>query len=110
MIIIELSFESEGKKSNLKVINRFFIGDGFMAKESYIGPVISLGIDDISKATGIGKTQWYKYCNIGLLPYLQLGTKKIIIRTVVVNEFLKVNEGRDLMDVDNLKPVIECTI
>lgn len=78
--------------------------------DTYNGPVLSIGIKDIAKATNISYAQWYKFCSLGLIPHLKLGTRKIVVRVSVVEEFLKINEGRDLMDIDNLKAVSKCTV
>lgn len=62
---------------------------------------IAMNISKAAVITGIGTALLRGLCASGKLPHLQIGTK-VLIRTETLNEFLKVNEGRNLKETDTL--------
>lgn len=63
---------------------------------------IAMNISKAAGVTGIGTALLRKLCAAGKIPHLQVGSK-VLIRTETLNQFLKVNEGKNLKDVDTLR-------
>jgi len=64
----------------------------------------AMTIEEVNESTGIGTNTLRLLVNEKKLPVLHIG-RKHIIRTDAVQEFLKINEGVDLLDIDKVKAV-----
>lgn len=65
---------------------------------------LAMTIDDIADYTGIGKNTLRLLVSNRKLPVLHVG-RKHIVRTDTLTEFLKINEGVNLRDIDKVKAV-----
>lgn len=66
---------------------------------------IALSVEEIADSTGIGRNTLRDLIKAKKLPVLQVG-RKHLVRIDTLNEFLKLNEGIDLRDIDVVKTVI----
>jgi len=62
---------------------------------------LAVNINKAATATGIGTALLRGLCASGKLPHLQIGTK-VLIRTETLNEFLRINEGKNLKETETL--------
>ncbi len=65
---------------------------------------IALKVEEAAEFTGIGRNTMRELIKAKKLPILRVGTKHLI-RIDALNEFLKLNEGVDLRDIDSVKAV-----
>lgn len=65
---------------------------------------IALSVDEVSEYTGIGHNTMRDLIKAKKLPVLYVG-RKHLIRCETLDEFLKLNEGVDLRDIDSVKAV-----
>ena len=65
---------------------------------------IALRVEEVAEYTGIGRNTVRNLIKAKKLPILRVGTKHLI-RIDALNEFLKLNEGVDLRDIDSVQPV-----
>ncbi len=65
---------------------------------------IALKVEEAAETTGIGRNTMRDLVKAKKLPILHVG-RKHLIRTDVLNEFMKLNEGADLRDVNSVKAV-----
>lgn len=66
---------------------------------------MGLTIDESATYSGIGKNTIRRLIDWGKLPVLKVG-RKTIIRRDTLEEFLKVNQGRNLMSEADVKSVV----
>ena len=66
---------------------------------------IGLTIDESATYSGIGRNTIRRLIDWGKLPVLKVG-RKTIIRRDTLEEFLKVNQGRNLMSEADVKSVV----
>ena len=65
---------------------------------------ITLRVEEVADYTGIGRNTMRDLIKARKLPILYVG-RKHLIRIVALNEFMKLNEGIDLRDIDSVKAV-----
>ncbi len=65
---------------------------------------IALKVEEAAETTGIGRNTMRDLVKARKLPILHVG-RKHLIRIDALNEFLKLNEGVDLRDVNSVKAV-----
>ena len=65
---------------------------------------LGMTIDEAAAYTGIGRNTLRQLVKIGKLPVLRIG-RKIIVRTDVLEHFLEVNQGADLLDIEQVQGV-----
>lgn len=65
---------------------------------------IAMTIEEAAEYTGIGRNTLRLLVSERKLPVLLIG-RKHIVRTGALIEFLKINQGVDLRDIDNVKSV-----
>ena len=65
---------------------------------------IALRVDEVAEYTGIGRNTMRDLVKAKKLPILYVG-RKHLIRIDALNDFLKLNEGIDLRDIDSVKAV-----
>ncbi len=65
---------------------------------------IALKVEEAAEFTGIGRNTMRELIKAKKLPILRVGTKHLI-RIDALTEFLKLNEGVDLRDIDSVKAV-----
>lgn len=65
---------------------------------------MALKVEEAAEYTGIGRNTMRNLIQAKKLPILRVGTKHLI-RIDALNEFLKLNEGIDLRDIDSVKSV-----
>ena len=65
---------------------------------------IALRIEEVADYTGIGRNTMRDLIKARKLPILYVG-RKHLIRMDALNDFMKVNEGIDLRDIDSVKAV-----
>ena len=65
---------------------------------------IALSVEEIADSTGIGRNTLRDLIKAKKLPVLHVG-RKHLIRIDALNEFMKLNEGVDLRDIDSVKAV-----
>ena len=65
---------------------------------------MALKVEEAAEYTGIGRNTMRNLIQAKKLPILRVGTKHLI-RIDALNEFLKLNEGVDLRDIDSVKAV-----
>ena len=63
---------------------------------------IALKVEDAAKYTGIGRNTMRELVKARKLPILYVG-RKHLIRIDALNEFMKLNEGIDLRDINSVK-------
>ena len=66
---------------------------------------MGLTIDESATYSGIGRNTIRRLIDWGKLPVLKVG-RKTIIRRDTLEEFLKVNQGRNLMSETDVKSVV----
>ena len=66
---------------------------------------MGLTIDESATYSGIGRNKIRRLIDWGKLPVLKVG-RKTIIRRDTLEEFLKVNQGRNLMSEADVKSVV----
>ena len=66
---------------------------------------MGLTIDESATYSGIGRNTVRRLIDWGKLPVLKVG-RKTIIRRDTLEEFLKVNQGRNLMSEADVKSVV----
>jgi excisionase family DNA binding protein len=69
---------------------------------------IALSIEEAADYTGIGRNTLRKLVEWDKLPVLKVG-RKVLIKKDILELFMTVNEGRDLMDRGNVKAVTRKT-
>ena len=67
-------------------------------------PLIALKVEEAAVITGIGRNTMRDLIKARKLPILYVG-RKHLIRIDALNNFLKLNEGVDLRDIDSVKAV-----
>nr|WP_242821728.1 MULTISPECIES: helix-turn-helix domain-containing protein [Filifactoraceae] len=67
-------------------------------------PRIGMTIDETADYTGIGRTTLRHLIRSGKIPTLKIG-RKTIIRVDTMEYFLKINEGLNLLDNDEVRAV-----
>lgn len=67
-------------------------------------PLIALKVEEAAVITGIGRNTMPDLVKAKKLPILYVG-RKHLIRIDALNDFLKLNEGVDLRDIDSVKTV-----
>ena len=65
---------------------------------------IALKVEEAAEYTGIGRNTMRELVKAKKLPILYVG-RKHLIRIDALNDFLKLNEGVDLRDIDSVKAV-----
>ena len=65
---------------------------------------MALKVEEAAEYTGIGRNTMRNLIQAKKLPILRVGTKHLI-RIDALNEFMKLNEGVDLRDIDSVKAV-----
>ena len=65
---------------------------------------MALKVEEAAEYTGIGRNTVRNLIKAKKLPILRVGTKHLV-RIDALNEFLKLNEGIDLRDIDSVKAV-----
>ena len=65
---------------------------------------LGLTVEEAARYTGIGRNTLRNMINTGKLPVLRIGRKNII-RTDVLMKFMEMNEGTDLLNVDEVNAV-----
>ena len=65
---------------------------------------IALKVEEAAEYTGIGRNTIRNLIKAKKLPILRVGTKHLV-RIDALNEFMKLNEGVDLRDIDSVKAV-----
>lgn len=73
-------------------------------KELTLTNKIAMTIEEASEYTGIGRNTLRLLVSERKIPVLQIG-RKHIVRTDALDEFLKVNQGIDLRDIDKVRSV-----
>lgn len=63
---------------------------------------LGLTVEEAARQTGIGRNTLRNLINAGKLPVLRIGRKNII-RTDVLMKFMEMNEGADLLNIDEVK-------
>ncbi len=63
---------------------------------------LGLTVEEAARQTGIGRNTLRSLINAGKLPVLRIGRKNII-RTDVLMKFMEMNEGADLLNIDEVK-------
>ena len=69
---------------------------------------IAFSIEEAADYTGIGRNTLRKLVEWDKLPVLKVG-RKVLIKKDILELFMTVNEGRDLMDRGNVKAVTRKT-
>lgn len=65
---------------------------------------MGLTIEEVAECTGIGRKTMRKLVEWGKLPVLKVG-RKTIIRRDTLERFLTVNQGRNLLEPDDVRRV-----
>ena len=65
---------------------------------------MAVKVEEAAEYTGIGRNTVRNLIKAKKLPILRVGTKHLI-RIDALNEFLKLNEGINLRDIDSVKAV-----
>ena len=65
---------------------------------------IALKVEEAAEYTGIGRNTMRNLIKAKKFPILRVGTKHLI-RIDALTEFMKLNDGVDLRDIDSVKPV-----
>ena len=65
---------------------------------------IALKVEEAAEYTGIGRNTMRNLIKAKKLPILRVGTKHLV-RIDALTEFMKINEGIDLRDIDSVKAV-----
>ena len=65
---------------------------------------MGLTIEEAAECTGIGRNTMRKLVDWGKLPVLKVG-RKTIIRTDTLEHFMTVNQGRNLLSLDDVRKV-----
>ncbi len=65
---------------------------------------LGMTIDEAADCTGIGRNTLRKLVSWGKIPVLRIG-RKTIIRADVINTFMEINQGRDLLDCTQVRQV-----
>lgn len=60
---------------------------------------------EVSKIIKTNRKYVYDLMNAGLLPYIVLGSKKVLRKSLI--QFLESYEGHDLSDPDNIRKIIK---
>lgn len=64
-----------------------------------MGEKYALTVNEAAEYTGIGRNSLRKLINANKIPVIRIGNK-ILIRRTVLEELLRVNEGKDIKDMD----------
>lgn len=67
-------------------------------------PRIGMTIDETAAYSGIGRNTLRQLVNWGMIPTLKIG-RKSIIRVDVINHFMEINQGLNLLDQSQVRPV-----
>ena len=65
---------------------------------------IALKVEEAAEYAGIGRNTMRNLIKAKKLPILRVGTKHLV-RIDALTEFMKINEGIDLRDIDSVKAV-----
>lgn len=65
---------------------------------------IGMTIDEAAEYTGIGRNTLRQLVSWGKIPVLRIG-RKSIIRTDLLDSFMEINQGRNLLDYDQVRHV-----
>ncbi len=65
---------------------------------------IGMTVEEASDYTGIGRNTLRNLIHYGMLPVLRVGRKNII-RTDVLMKFLEKNQGVNLLNMDEVRPI-----
>ena len=65
---------------------------------------IGMTVDEAAAYTGIGRNTLRQLIHCGKLPVLRVG-RKTIIRTDILEQFLEINQGINLLDFQQVKKV-----
>lgn len=65
---------------------------------------IGMTVEEAAGYTGIGRNTLRNLVNCGKLPVLRVG-RKSIIRTDILMQFLEKNQGVNLLNMDELRPI-----
>ena len=65
---------------------------------------IGMTVEEASGYTGIGRNTLRSLIHYGMLPVLRVGRKNII-RTDVMMKFLEKNQGVNLLNMDEVRPI-----
>ena len=65
---------------------------------------IALSIEEAADYTGIGRNTLRNLVEWGKLPVLKVG-RKVLIKIDILEKFMEVNEGKNLRDKNDVKPV-----
>ena len=69
---------------------------------------MAYSIEEAADCTGIGRNTIRKLIEWEKLPVLKVG-RKLLIRADTMERFMRVNEGNDLRNMDEVKPVCNLT-
>ena len=79
-------------------------GGNYQQEEIVNDSKIALKVEEAAEYTGIGRNTMRDLVKAKKLPILYVG-RKHLIRIDALNDFLKLNEGVDLRDIDSVKAV-----
>ena len=65
---------------------------------------IAMTIEEASEYTGIGRNTMRNLVEWGKLPVLKVG-RKVLIKSDILEQFMEVNEGKNLRDKSDVKAV-----
>lgn len=65
---------------------------------------IALSIEEAADYTGIGRNTLRNLVEWGKLPVLKVG-RKVLIKIDILEKFMEVNEGKNLRDKNDVKPI-----
>lgn len=65
---------------------------------------IAMTIEEASEYTGIGRNTMRNLVEWGKLPVLKVG-RKVLIKSDILEKFMEVNEGKNLLDKNDVKSV-----
>ena len=67
-------------------------------------PRIGMTIDETAAYSGIGRNTLRQLVSWGMIPTLKIG-RKSIIRVDVIDRFMEINQGFNLLDQNQVRPV-----
>ncbi len=62
---------------------------------------LAVGMNEAAELCDVSPQLIRQWCTSGVLPYMRVGSK-FIVRTDSLDEFLRINEGKDLKEFDTL--------
>lgn len=77
-------------------------GRNKLGKPAACASRIGLTIDEAAEYTGIGRNTLRRLVGWGKIPVLRIG-RKTIIRADVMEYFMQLNQGRDLLDCEQVR-------